>query len=198
MCIGISGSAFAIDMVDDTYMGDYNMKKNLISIIVLGLVVANLVVSIMSLMTVSTASGKVTQLITDISSVLSLELTDDTVQLDAAGLTPDQIAVYNISEEMTIAFKMAEGDTTQHYCVVQVSLSMDTTNEDYAKYGTETEMQNKETLIRGIINDVISNHTIEEMQVGQQDIRDEILTQIQQLYGSKFIYQVNFTSYIPS
>lgn len=174
------------------------MKKNLISIIVLGLVVANLVVSVLTLMTVNTASGKVTSLITDISSVLSLELTDDTVQLETAGLTPDQIAVYKVPEEMTIAFKMSEGDTTQHYCVVQVSLSMDKTNEDYAKYGTEKAMAEKETLIRGIINDVISNYTLEEVQVDQQMVKDEILLQIQQMYGSKFIYQVNFTSFIPS
>ena len=171
------------------------MKKNMISIIVLGLVVANLVVSVITLMSVSKTAGSVTELVTGISSALALELDSDSTTVQPAGLTPDQIAVYSLSEDMTIAFKKAQGETTQHYCKLSVSLRMDTTNEDYETY--KDTMAEKETLIKGIINDVVSNRTLEEMEVDQQGVRDEILADIQQLFGSNFIYQVDFSSYIP-
>ncbi len=172
------------------------MKKNLLTIIVLGMVVANLVVSVLTLTTISTASAKVTTLITDISSVLALELTDDTVTLQPAGLSQDDIAVYNVSEKLTIALKMSPTDTTQHFAVVEVSLLMDMTNPDYSKY--KDTLVDKEAIIRADINDVISSHTLEEITVDQAAVREEILRKIQTDFGSTFIYQVNFTSFLPS
>lgn len=172
------------------------MKKNLISIIVLGLVVANLVVSVLTLMTISTSSAKVTKLISDISSVLALELTDNSVALQPSGLSPDDIAVYNVSEKQTVPLKMSGEDNTQHYALVEVSLLMDMTNPDYNKY--KDSLVAKEAIIKAAINDVISSHTLEEVTVDQAAVRNEILQKIQTDFGSTFIYQVNFTSFIPN
>lgn len=171
------------------------MKKNLMSIIILGMVVANLVVSVLILLTINQTSTKVGNLIGDIASVMTLELNDKSVAVEPQGLTPDNIDVYNIEDEMTIAFKLSPDSTKQRYCLLKVALQMDKTNEDYAAFSAG--LKEKETLIKGIINDVVGSHTLEEMQVDQQGIKDEILQEIQKLYDSNFIYQVNFVSYIP-
>lgn len=175
------------------------MKKNLISIIVLGMVVANLVVSVMTLMTISTASAKVTTLISDISSVLALELTDSSVTLQPAGLSQDEIAVYNIEgdNKLTIPLRPSGTDSKQYVAQIEVSLLMDMTNPDYAKYGAS--LNEKVSIIKSAVNEVVSSHTYEEIAAdpAQTELRKEILSKIQAEFGSTFIYQVNFTSYIP-
>lgn len=170
------------------------MKKNLISILVLGLVVANLVVSVLTLTTISTASTKVTTLITDISSVLALELTDDSVTLEPAGLTAEDIAVFNLSNEMTISLKSSPEDTKQNIAVIQVSLLMDTTNPDYAKY--KDTLLDKEAIFQTAVTEIVSSHTADELNADQAAVREEILRRIQTDFGSTFIYQVNFTSFL--
>ena len=97
--------------------------------------------------------------------------------------------VYNISDELTIPLKNDE-DGTSHFAVGKVSLSMDTTNKDYATYSTTLE--SKEGLITDIIFSVFGNHTMDEAKNDPEVIKTEILQKIQELFGSNFIYGVSF------
>jgi flagellar FliL protein len=162
----------------------------MLSIIILALLVVNIILSAIMMVSVSSASRKTAALVSDISTIVGLEI-NGLPQSTTASTTPSMAdtAVYNISDELTIPLKLGEDGKT-HYAVGNVSLSMDTTNADYKTY-SET-MADREGLIKDVIFDVIGNYTMEEMQADSKAVKDEILTRVQELFGSEFIYGISF------
>lgn len=167
------------------------MKKNMISILVLALLIVNTVLTAILMFSVMGTMKKTARLIDGISSALSLEVAD--VQAPGEGpaeeITMEDIEVIQIPDQMTISLaKGADGET--HYCLVSVSLSLNKKDPDYEKYKpmVETNMD----LIKSEIFSVIQSHPIEEAESNPDMLRQEILDRIQQMYGSKFIYNVVF------
>ena len=158
------------------------MKRNLLSIIILALLVVNIVLTTIMMISVTSASKKTAQLVADISSIIKLEID---------GLPESETAVYSISEELTIPLKTEE-DGKAHYAVGNVSLSMNTAHDDYATYGDAESMKAREGLLKDIIFSVIGNYTMQEAQQNSEQIKSEILSKIQVLFDSDFIYGVSF------
>ena len=119
------------------------MKRNLLSIIILALLVVNLVLTSIMMVNVSSASRKTAELVTDISEVLQLELSDGTIS-NAASVPMEDVEVYTIAEQMTIPLKNGE-DGQPHYCLVSVSFSMNTKSDGYKEFGST--LSTKESLI---------------------------------------------------
>jgi flagellar FliL protein len=163
----------------------------MLSIIILALLVVDIVLSAIMMVSVASASKKTAALVSDISTPVGLEI-NGLPQSEVASSTPSMAdtAVYNISDELTIPLKNSEGDDKTHYAVGNVSLSMDSTHDDYATY-SET-MSDREGLIKDVIFDVIGNYTMEEMQSDAKAVKAELLSRIQELFGSDFIYSVSF------
>ena len=67
---------------------------------------------------------------------------------------------------------------------------MNTKHEDYATY-SET-MTEKEGLIKDIVFSVMGDYTMDEARSNTDQIKSEILTRVQELFGSDFIYSVSF------
>ena len=108
------------------------MKKNLLSIIILALLVVNIVLSAIMMISVTSASKKTAALVADISTIIGLEI-DGLPKAGVAGAVSQQdTVVYTLSNtEMTIPLKVgADGKT--HYAVGKVSLSINSTHEDYS------------------------------------------------------------------
>ena len=165
------------------------MKRNLLSIIILALLVVNIVLSAIMMVSVSSSSKKTAELVADISAIIGLEI-EGLPQSDiAASVSMADTAVYNISEELTIPLKNGEDGKT-HFAVGNVSLSMNSTHEDYKTYA-ET-MVGREGLIKDIVFSVIGKYTMEEARENPEQIKAEILTKIQELFGSDFIFGVSF------
>lgn len=165
------------------------MKRNLLSIIILALLVVNIVLSAIMMVSVSSSSKKTAELVADISAIIGLEI-EGLPQSDiAASVSMADTAVYNISEELTIPLKNGEDGKT-HFAVGNVSLSMNSTHEDYKTYA-ET-MVDREGLIKDIVFSVIGKYTMEEARENPEQIKAEILTKIQELFGSDFIFGVSF------
>jgi flagellar FliL protein len=162
----------------------------MLSIIILALLVVNVILSAIMMVSVSSASRKTAALVSDISTIVGLEI-NGLPQSTTASTTPSMAdtAVYNISDELTIPLKMGEDGKT-HYAVGNVSLSMDTTHADYNTY-SET-MADREGLIKDVIFDVIGNYTMEDMQSNSKAVKEEILARVQELFGSEFIYGISF------
>jgi flagellar FliL protein len=162
----------------------------MLSIIILALLVVNIVLSAIMMVTVSSASKKTAALVSDISTIVGLEI-NGLPQSETVSTTPSMAdtAVYSISDELTIPLKTGE-DGKSHYAVGNVSLSMDTTNADYKTY-SET-MEDREGLIKDVIFEVIGNYTMEEIQADTKQVKSEILEKIQELFNSEFIYSVSF------
>lgn len=169
--------------------GENKMKRNLLSIIILALLVVNIVLSAIMMVSVSSASKKTASLVADIATIVGIEVNG----LPDSNLTPTvsmaDTAVHNVAGELTIPLKKGE-DSEDHYAVGSVSLSMDSKSKDYKKY-SET-MTDRDGLIKDIIFEVMGNYTVDEARSNSEAIKEEILKQIQELFGSTFIYSVSY------
>ena len=169
------------------------MKKNLLSIVILALLVVNIILTTLMLFTVMKNEQSTGKVVSDIASALSLEL-DKGDGTENTAISMADTAVYEFAENMTITLKPDEGDTQTHYCICKVSLSMNINDPDYATYSEQFETY--AGLIKSEILSVVSSYTYSEAQISQQQICDQILERIQELYQSEFIYKVSFSEFM--
>ena len=172
------------------------MKKNLISIIILALLIVNIALTAVMMFSVVGASKKSAALVDNIATALNLELTNGSGEAAAekVSVPMSDIDTYDISEKMTIPLKVeknADGKDEVHYFISNITLSMNTKDKGYKTYGSSLE--DRESLIKSEINDVIGQHTVDEARNNQDQIRDEILARIQALFDSEFIFNVSFS-----
>lgn len=183
------------------------MKKNLISIIILTLLTVNIILSAITLFSVAGTNKKTAALVTDIAAAIKLDLgTGESVETAATVSVPmEDVVTYDITE-MMIPLKKSEPvtgadgevitDNKDHYVQISLTLSMNSKDEDYKTY---SDLTTRESLIKGEINDVVAGYTVEEMRDREtiNAIEAEILTRIQTLFDSQFIYNVTVTSALP-
>lgn len=167
------------------------MKKNLITVVILALVLANLILTSVLTITILPETKKANELITQVCSAISLELKSGSVTSDVMSVPLDKLATYDVAggESLTINLK-GDGSGTQHFAVVTVSLSMNTENDGYKTY--QETMAEKDSLIRSEINSVVSGFTYEEFTTDQQRVQNAILEDLQKLFDSDFIVSVGF------
>lgn len=164
------------------------MKKNLITVITLALVVVNLVLTVILTITILPETQKANELITKVCSAIDLDLESGSATSNA-NIPIDQIEVYNIDDEQTINLKQ-DGDGKDHFAMLTVSISMDTKNSDYKEL--KPQVEEKVNLIKGDINNIVSQYTIDEIKNNQSAVQDEILKDLQKMFGSDFIVAVGF------
>lgn len=165
------------------------MKKNLITVVILALVLANLILTAILTITILPETKKANALITQISSAIELELDSGTADADAVKVPMDKVVPYNIEDSMTINLKDS-GDGKTHIAVLTVSLSMNSESDGYKTYG-ET-IAEKASLIKNEVNAVVSQYTYEEFTSDQQAVKDAILADLQKMFDSDFITEVGF------
>ena len=61
-------------------------------------------------------------------------------------------------------------------------------------YGGKDSVASMEGIIKSEIFAVVGGYTLAEAQISQQQMCDEILERLQELFDSKFIYKVSFSS----
>ena len=145
------------------------MKKNLMTVIILALVLVNLVLTAILAFTIIPQTRKSNQLIDKIASAIDLELEDGSSK-DTAAVPVEDIEVYDIEASFT----------------VNLSPSGD---------GSFTEgLKAKETLIKNDINTIVSGYTMEQFREDEQSVKDAILEDLQEMFGSDFIVGVSFSS----
>lgn len=178
------------------------MKKNMLSFIILALLVVNLVLTSVMMFSVTSTNKKVSDLVGNIAVALNLELTEPGAADQAAEVSLADTEVYAIAGSMTMPLALetvtdAEDNQTskQGYLVCNVSLSMNTKHKDYKTYGSAEAMAAKEELVKDAINTIVSKHTAAELQAdtGLEDLKAELLTAVQDLFQSDFIYKISIS-----
>ncbi len=164
------------------------MKKNLITVITLALVVMNLVLTVILTITILPETKKANELITKVCSAIDLDLESGSATSNA-NIPIDQIDVYDIEDQQTINLK-SSGDGKEHFAMITVSISMDKKNKDYKDL--QPEVEKKVELIKGEINNIVSQYTIDEIKNNQSAVQNEILKDLQKMFGSDFIVAVGF------
>ncbi|MCR5503362.1 MAG: flagellar basal body-associated protein FliL [Lachnospiraceae bacterium] len=167
------------------------MKKNLISVGILALIIVNCVLTGIMMFSVISTNKKTAALVSDIATAINLELEDASV---AESEPKKQLSIADIASatisDMNIPLK-SNGDGKAHMGVVSVTFSLDTTHEDYKTYGA-TFLDN-EDLIKGKIIEIVSAYTIDEANDKKPEMCSKILSAVQTLFGSEFVFDVSFS-----
>lgn len=170
------------------------MKKNLMSIIIMALVLANLILTAILAFTIIPQTKKSNELIDQVCSAINIEL-EGGQNKDTSAVPIEDIEVYNITDSFTV--NLAPGqDGKKHYAIFSVGLSMNTKSDGYKAYGGAEGLTEKETIIRSEINSIVSAYTVEEFGAdAQKAVKQEILEAMQDMFGgTDFIVGVNFSS----
>jgi flagellar FliL protein len=168
------------------------MKKNLISVLILALVFANFVLTAILMFSVLPETKKANTLIEKVCSAIDLDLNSGA----ASGTTNvpiEQQEIYKVNEGEDITTNLAKGtDGKAHYAVICVSLVLNTKSDNYKNF-TQDFLTGQDDTIQNDILKIVSSYTYDEFLLEQDTVREEILTDMQQLFGSDYIVGVNFS-----
>jgi len=170
------------------------MKKNFISILILGCTFINIVLSAITMFSVVSTNQKTAAIVTDVAQVLDIELGGTETEEKENDIPIENIVTYSIPEEMMIELKPG-ADGARHFCSVTVFFSMDSKHKDYKKYGAT--IGDNELILKSIVTEVVQQYTMDEARANQEEIRAEILKRVQSKYGdSEFVFDVAFSDII--
>ena len=169
------------------------MKKNLISVLILAVGVANLVLTALLVFSILPQTQKANKLISEVCSAIDLELNS------GAASGPSDVPIENIEtyklnggENMNMNLK-SEKAGESHYAIIAVSLSLNTKSDNYKTYSPEV-ISAKEDLIKNDIIRIVGTYTLSEITSDPQAVQDEILAKIQEYFGKDYIVGVNFSN----
>lgn len=169
------------------------MKKNLLSLIILSLLIVNIALTAIMAFSVMKTNDATSKIVTDIASIVNVELDKKNNAESDGSVSLKDTDVYTIEDQFQVSLLPDEGETKTKYCIVKVSISMNKKHPDYSK---NKNLADNEALISSEITSVIGSYTYSEAQVSREQMLDEILQRIQELYGSDFIYKVSFSSFM--
>ncbi len=176
------------------------MKRSLISIITLALLAVNLILTTIMMFSVIGTNKKTADLVTDIASAINLDINGVSNGGGAVGtgenIVPlENTATYTISD-MQIPLKRDEAapeGEKDHFAMLTITLSMDNKHKDFKTYGSG-DLSEREDLIRGQINELVGGYTLEQAQGNPQQLKQDILSCVQRLFESDFIFDVTLVS----
>ena len=172
------------------------MKKNLMSVIILAFVVANFALTALNTFVLLPQNKKSNELIEDICSAIDLELNSGAAS-GVSNLPQDQIVDYalNGGEDNKFSFKTDEGGK-QGVLVCNISISLNNKSTGYETYGED--MSQIEDRILNEFTSILNTYTMAEYNNNKEQINSEILSSLQEKFGSDFIVGINFKSALTS
>lgn len=167
------------------------MKKNLITVIILALCVVNLILNVMLVFVCMPSAKKTNNLITEIASVLNLELESDD---GAPSVALENMATYDV--EAQVVNLKDDGSGEQHFVQMGLTLGLDNASEDYEDLNTVLGAASGPVFDEA--RNIVQNYTYEEAknQETQEKIKKQILDALQKKYGTQCIYSVSFSKFI--
>lgn len=168
------------------------MKKNLMSVLILALVFVNLVLTAILMFSVLPETKKANMLIEKVCSAIDLDLNSGAAT-GVSNIPIDQQEVYKVNEGEKITTNFAQGsDGKNHYVVLKVSLVLNKKSDNYKTYNQEFFTSQDETIKNSIIQ-VIGSYTIDEFESNKDEVKGEILSDMQELFGADLVVGVNFS-----
>ena len=171
------------------------MKKNILSVIIAALTVINVVLTAIMFFVMLPTFQKTNNLITQVASVLDLELDTGSDSKADEDYTLADLEAYSVAFEAQQTLNLATGDDGNlHYAMLDgYTLSLNTKSSDYNKKLNETIKAN-ETQFTDIIRKVITSHKVDD--ISEEVIKKEALEQIQELLDSKVVVEVSITNFM--
>ncbi|MBO4608586.1 MAG: flagellar basal body-associated FliL family protein [Lachnospiraceae bacterium] len=168
------------------------MKKNLLTVLILALLIVNLTFSVITMISITGTNKKTAALVDTIATVLNLELTADGED-DGPSVSLADTEIYTIGDSMTIPLKIGESGK-QEYMVCRIALSINTKDDDYKKYNSET-IGTYENYIKEAIEGVVSRYDSAYLgnPANRDEVKKECLTAIQKWLDSKVVYDISIS-----
>jgi flagellar FliL protein len=167
------------------------MKKNLISVIILALTFANFVLTALLIFTVLPETKKANEMITAVCSAIDLELNSGAAT-GLSNLPIEQITTYSVNGGESITTNLKSDDGKNHYVIVTVSLSLNNESDNFTKYSPDV-LTEKDAIIQDDIIQIISGYTVDDFNGNVSDIKEQILADMQSMFGSDYVVGVNFS-----
>lgn len=163
------------------------MKKNIFSVIITALTVINVVLTAILFFVMLPTFQKTNNLITQVASVLNLELdADGDADSDDYSLKDLKSVSVTFEEQQTLNLKNGS-DGESHYAMLNgYTLSVYKEADDYKD--VSSILENNRAEITDIIRSVIQSHTSED--ISQDQIQKEALEEIQKHLDSKAVKKV--------
>lgn len=139
---------------------------------------------------------KTNSLITQVASVLNLELDADSDANADSNYTINDIEAVPVEfeAEQTYNLKSSQGETGSHYAMLKgYVINLNTKSDDYDSKLAET-ITNNQAQFSGIISNVIQSHTKDE--ATQDVIEKEALEKVQALLDNKVAVSVILNGYV--
>lgn len=179
------------------------MKKNLLSLLILVLLIVNIAMTAVMMISVTGTNKKTAELITSIATALNLELYTPSGK-PVADVPLSETEAYDDIPALMIPLSPSivvnpDGTTTTSskvsYFGFKLTLMQNTKHKDYKKMGGKENLDGRVSLVTDAVNKVVGAHTLEECQTpeGRESISEEILAEIQRLFGSDFIYKIGLS-----
>lgn len=162
------------------------MKKNILTVMVLALCLVNLVLTALLIFTVLPSTKKTDALISQVASVIELELTG----YDEGAYKATDLETYKVDEGMTRNVTAEDG--SGHVAVLDyVSLSINKNSEDYKALNKDLLLKAYDAKIMDIVGSVITTYTYEQLINEQDQLKKDILQEIRKFLGSSdFVVEV--------
>lgn len=166
------------------------MKKNLMSVLILVLCLVNLVFNALIVFTLLPQSKQLNNMITDVCQAINLNLKSGSAT-GADSVPPEEIEVYNVAAGEKLTVSVSGGG----YVQFTVSLSLNTNSDNHDVYTSEV-LTSQDSIITSSIRNIISSYTLAEIQDKDKfaDITDEMLAELQTMYGKDYVIAVNIAS----
>ncbi len=166
------------------------MKKNLITVIILALCVVNLILNVLIVFVCMPSAKKTNNLISEIASVLNLELEGDE---ETPAVALENMATYSV--EAQVVNLKDDGSGENHYVQVGLTLEMDKSSKDYDSLNTV--LTESGGAVFDEARNVIQNYTYAEVtdEKTQDEIKQKILENVQKKYATQCIYNVSFSKF---
>jgi flagellar FliL protein len=170
------------------------MKKNLITVLILAISIINLVFNILLVFVFMPSATKTNKLITDIAEVLDIEIASQegisNVSFDVADLASFELEQGN---PINLA---DDGSGTSHVLQYGLTLNLDSTADDYSK--VNSSLESSTAMVYDLTRDIIAKYTyaeVKDVEV-QKQIKEELLTELRETFGTVCIYSVSFYNWV--
>jgi flagellar FliL protein len=130
-------------------------------------------------------------MITAVCSAIDLELNSGAAT-GTSNLPIEQITTYAVNGGENITTNLKSSDGGNHYVLVAVSLSLNNKSDNYEKYSPEV-LTEKDSIIQDDIIQILGSYTDTEFNNNVSEIKDQILADMQGMFGSDYVVGVNFS-----
>lgn len=166
------------------------MKKNLMTVIILALVVANFVMTAVMMFIILPQTQKANEMITRVCEAIDLELNSGAAT-GLSNLPIEQIENYDVAAGESITVNLKDGG----YAVVSVSISVNNESDIYKDNEGTAYLSTKEAIIKDSIIEIVGNYSKEELNASKDDMRAELLKELKKTFGADYVVGVNFPQF---